>query len=249
VNHWFFAPFLLVLMYALLLVLGLMSLGWNLIAAALRPLLSRERGQTLGRAAISRTYGTFWWLARSCGLMKMDARALDVLREVRGLVVVANHPSMLDALILVARLPRSVCVMKASLMRNAFLGPGARLARYIRNDSPRSMIRLAVNDLKQGGQLVLFPEGTRTTQDPLNPFRPGFTAIAKLAEVPIQTVFIDTNSPYLGKGWPIWRVPRFPISYTVRLGQQFPPQADSNAQLRDIEAYFALHVQPRPDPL
>lgn len=235
-------------MYGLLLFLGMMSLGWNLMASLLYPLLSRERGLVIGRAAISRVYRTFWTTANALGLMKMDASALDPLRQERRLVVVANHPSMLDALILIARLPRSVCVMKASLMRNAFLGPGARLARYIRNDSARSMIRIAVEDLKQGGQLVLFPEGTRTSQTPINPFRPGFTLIAKLADAPIQTVFIDTDSPYLSKGWPIWRLPQFPLVYTVRLGQQFPPQADSNAQLREIEEYFAQHVHRSPTP-
>lgn len=247
-NHWLFAPFLLALMYLLLLLLGLLSLGWNMIATLLYPVLPREHGLRIGRATISRVYRAYWRTARGLGLMKMDARALDTLRDVPGLVVVANHPSMLDALILVARLPRSACVMKASLMRNVFLGPGARLARYIRNDSPRSMIKVAVEDLKQGGQLVLFPEGTRTSQDPINPFRPGFTLIAKLADAPIQTVFIDTDSPYLSKGWPIWRLPRFPLVYTVRLGQQFQPQTDANALLLNIEAYFAQHVHRRVKP-
>ena len=82
---------------------------------------------------------------------------------------------MLDALLLVARLPRSACIMKADLMRNIFLSAGARLARYIRNDSARTMVRLAVEDLKNGGQLVIFPEGTRTVTPPLNAFRPGVT--------------------------------------------------------------------------
>jgi 1-acyl-sn-glycerol-3-phosphate acyltransferase len=132
--------------------------------------------------------------------------------------------------------------MKASLMRNPFLGAGARLARYIRNDSPRSMIKLAVEDLRHGGQLVIFPEGTRTTHAPINPFRPGVTLIAKLAGAPIQTAFIDTDSPYLGKGWPIWKLPPLPIVFTVRLGERFAPHADSDALLHTLEDYFRAHV-------
>jgi 1-acyl-sn-glycerol-3-phosphate acyltransferase len=143
---------------------------------------------------------------------------------------------------LVARLPRSACVMKASLMRNPFLWPGARLARYIRNDSPHGMVRVAVDDLAQGGQLVLFPEGTRTTQRPVNAFRPGFTLIAKLAKAPIQAVFIDTDSPYLGKGWPLWRLPPLPIVFTVRMGRRFSPQDDHAALLAQVEAHFAAGV-------
>ncbi len=117
---------------------------------------------------------------------------------------------MLDALLIVAFVPRGVCIMKAALMNNVFLGAGARLARYIRNDTALGMVRGAVTCLREGGQLVVFPEGTRTVQAPINPFMPGVTLIAHLAQTPIQTVLIETDSPYLRKGWPIWRLPRFP---------------------------------------
>jgi 1-acyl-sn-glycerol-3-phosphate acyltransferase len=234
-------PLTLVL-HAQLLVLGAMSLAWNLIAMLLYPFLSRERGLAVGRAGIAHGYALYWKFTALIGMLRIDSRALDALRDERGLIVVANHPSMLDALLLVARLPRSACIMKAELMRNIFLGAGARLARYIRNDSPRGMIRLAVDDLKHGGQLVIFPEGTRTTQAPVNPFRPGVTLIAKLANAPIQTVFIDTDSPYLGKHWPIWKLPPLPIVFKVRLGRRFAPSADANALLKELEAYFAAHV-------
>ncbi|MFZ5542288.1 MAG: lysophospholipid acyltransferase family protein [Pseudomonadota bacterium] len=231
-------------LHAQLLVLGLISLAWNLVAMLLYPLLPRERGLRIGRAGIARGYALFWWLASLSGMLRIDSEALDALRDERGLIVVGNHPSMLDALILVARLPRSACIMKAELMRNVFLGAGARLARYIRNDSARGMIRLAVQDLKAGGQLVIFPEGTRTTTNPVNPFRPGVTLIAKLAQVPIQTVFIDTDSPYLGKGWPIWKLPPLPIRFSVRLGRRFEPQADADALLAEMERYMAANVKP-----
>ena len=123
-------------------------------------------------------------------------------------------------------------------MRNVFLGGGAKMARYICNDSAHTMIRLAVEDLRRGGQLVVFPEGTRTVSSPLNAFRPGVTLIAKLAQAPIQTVFIDTDSPYLGKGWPLWRVPPLPLVFTLRLGQRFAPMQDSALLMQQLEHYF-----------
>ena len=223
----------------LLLLLGLMSLSWNLLAAVLYPLLARQRGLALGRRVISRCYGGFWAFAELTGMIRIESQAMDRFRDESGLIIAANHPSMMDALILVARLPRSACIMKADLMKNVFLGAGARLARYICNDSPRSMIRLAVRDLQDGGQLVIFPEGTRTTQWPVNPFNSGVALIAKLAQVPIQAVFIDSDSPYLGKGWPVWRLPPLPIVFRVRAGERFAPSADPAALSRQIEQYFA----------
>jgi 1-acyl-sn-glycerol-3-phosphate acyltransferase len=227
------------LFYVLLLHLGAMSLTWNLVSFVIYPLLSRQQGTVVGRAAISSVYRGFWTCAQWLGLMRIDYAALDVLSRDAGLIIAANHPSMLDALLVVARVPRGICIMRASLMRNPFLGAGARLARYIRNEPPRGMIRSAVDNLKAGGQLVLFPEGTRTIEPPINPFRPGVTLIAHMAKVPIQTVFIETPSPYLGKGWPIWRMPQFPVVFSARLGRRFEPEADHQGLLKRLEAYFA----------
>ena len=250
-----FALPLTLLLLAQLVLLGLMSLAWNALAVLLYLLLPRELSVAVGRKGISYGYRAFWAIAARIGMLRLDAGVLDALRDEPGLIIVANHPSLLDAPMLVARLPRSACIMKAELMRNPFLGAGARLARYIRNDSPRRMVRRAVQDLQRGGQLVLFPEGTRTMQRPLNPFRPGVTLIAKLAQAPIQAVFIDTDSPYLGKGWPLWRLPPLPIEFSVRLGERFAPAEDSDALLVQIERYFAAGLrtpvqpasaQPRP---
>jgi 1-acyl-sn-glycerol-3-phosphate acyltransferase len=226
--------------YLLLLGLGLASLAWSLVAALLLPVVTPQRGQAIGRHVVASSYRVFWNLTASFGLMEIDSQALDRLNDdATGLVVVANHPSMVDALLIVARLRRGVCIMKGDLMRNVFLGAGARIARYIPNDSPRTMLRHAVANLQDGAQLVMFPEGTRTEAgDMLNRFRPGVTAIAHKAGVPIQTVFIETDSPYLRKGWPIWRVPPFPMAFTLRLGQRFEPREGAALPLDELETYF-----------
>jgi 1-acyl-sn-glycerol-3-phosphate acyltransferase len=232
-----------VLFYVLLAHLGAMSLTWNLASLALYPFLTRAQGVVVGRAAISSVYRGFWYCAQWLGLMRVDCAALDTLGRDAGLIIAANHPSMLDALLVIARVPRGICIMRASLMRNPFLGAGARLARYIRNDPPRGMIRSCVANLKEGGQLVLFPEGTRTVKPPINPFRPGVTLIAQMAQVPIQTVIIESDSPYLGKGWPIWRTPEFPVVIRMRLGQRFAPEADHQGLLKRLEAYFETELR------
>jgi 1-acyl-sn-glycerol-3-phosphate acyltransferase len=232
-----------VIFYGLLLGLGLVSLAWNLIALPLLVLMPRERSRWLGRAVISNVYRAFWHVAGATGLLKMDATAIDGLKDEPGLIIVANHPSVLDALMIVARLPRSACLMKSTLLINPFLGPGARLADYIRNDAPVATIRSCVRDLRRGGQLVMFPEGTRTTRHPINEFRPGVTLIAKHAKSPIQTVFIDTDSPFVGKGWPVLRLPPLPVRFTVRMGERFAPQRDDAALLKTLEDYFAQGVR------
>ena len=229
-----------------LLLLGLMSMAWSVAAVLLYPLLPRAAGRRIGRAYIAHVFRIFWRIAAASGMLRLHSEVLDTLRDEGGLIIVANHPSMLDALMLVARLPKSACIMKASLVHNPFLGPGARLARYIRNDSAYGMIQCAVKDLQDGGQLVLFPEGTRTTQWPVNPFHASFALIAKRAHAPVQAVFIDTRSPYLGKGWPLWRLPPLPIEFSVRLGPRFAPPQDHRALLAEVQACFAAGAPVQP---
>jgi 1-acyl-sn-glycerol-3-phosphate acyltransferase len=232
------------LLFALVIAqLGLVLLVWALLAPLLSLLLPRHTGERIGRSGISWIYRTGWATAERLGMMEIDSSVLDPLHdEPGGLIVAANHPAMYDAMVVVARLPRGACIMKAELVRNVFLGGGARLAGYIRNDSGRGMVRDAVACLKEGGQLVMFPEGTRTVRPPVNPFKPGMTLIAQLAQVPIQTVIIESDSPYLRKGWPLLRPPPAPVVIRVRLGRRFEPQADHRSLLRVVEGYFAQEL-------
>jgi len=225
--------------------LGASLLLLSSVARILVFLLPRRVAMNVGRSAVSFIYRCCWASAQRLGLMRIDAEALDVLRgERRGLILAANHPTMLDAMLVVARLPRTVCVMRADLMRNVLLGPGARLASYIGNDSGRGVVRESVAALREGHMLVLFPEGTRTSNPPVNALKPGVTLIAKLADVPIQTVLIRCESPYLRKGWPLLRTPPRTVVIRVTLGQRFQASEDCRGALRRIEAYFARELMP-----
>lgn len=220
--------------------LGLVSLAWNFIAFVLRFVLRGETARRVGQAGIAYGYRFYWTCARASGLMRLEAGSLDVLRDVPGgMVIAANHPSLLDALMIVARLPRSTCVMKGALMRNPFLGAGAGLAGYVPNDSTRTMVRLAVQRLHEGSQLVVFPEGTRSPSPRrIHPFSRSIALIAQRAQVPIQTVVIETDSPYLAKGWPLWKLPPVPIVFRARLGECFAPSADPEQLCAALETWF-----------
>jgi 1-acyl-sn-glycerol-3-phosphate acyltransferase len=218
--RWIFFIPLALLLYALLLLLGSISLAWNLVAMLLYPVLPARVGRSLGRRVIAFAYRSFWATASAIGMMRIDANCLDALRDERGVIFVANHPTMLDALLLVARLPRSACIMKADLMRNIFLGAGARLARYIRNDSARTMVRLAVDDLKDGGQLVIFPEGTRTVPGRALQMQRAAANIALRGARVLTPVFIECEPPTLSKHEPWYRIPARRAHFTLRVGAE-----------------------------
>ena len=230
------------LFFAMTALLGLMCIVWSPLAALLYHLLPRRGGTRLGQWVIMRGFRFYLGCLRAIGLVRIDLTALDALDAERGLVIVPNHPSLIDVMLISSRLPRTTGIMKAELRDNVFLAGGARLARYIRNDSPMSLIKQAADEIKCGSQLLVFPEGTRTVQHPVNPFKGGFALIAKKARVPVQTVFIESNTPYLRKGWPLFRRPPFPLEYRVRLGRRYDAIDNVKAFTDDLEAYFRAEL-------
>ena len=100
------------------------------------------------------------------------------------------------------------------------------------------MLRAAGDSLHAGRHLLLFPEGTRTRQLPINALQRTVGVIARRANVPVQTLIIETNTAFLAKGWPLLRVPAMPMVYRVRLGRRFDPPADIEAFTAGLDAYF-----------
>lgn len=231
-------------LYLGLIWLGFLSLSWTLIAAPLYLVLPKRIAMRLGRYVIMIAFRAYLASLSLSQRASFDLKELDALRHQGPLIIAPNHPSLLDAVMVISRLPNVACVLKTELMNNIFLGAGARLARYIRNESIRQMVMEASEDFKTGGQLLLFPEGTRTVRQPVNPLKGSVALISAQAQVPIQTVLIETNSRYLSKGWSLFRKPIMPVRYHVRLGKRFDPPANSHVLMRELEAYFTQNLNP-----
>ena len=222
--------------------LGVICLGWAPCAWILCKLRPADDGR-FGRRAITACIRFYLRALEAIGAMRFDIGALDAL-EGGPLIIAPNHPRLIDAFLVVSRLTNVVCIMKNDINDNVFLGQAARLAGYISNDSAVQMIRDSVRTLKRGNHLLLFPEGTRTVREPVNPMTGAVGLIASRAGVPVQTVFIECDSPYLRKGWPLLRRPRLPIHFRVRLGQRFDPPKDPRAFTAMLEQYFVETLAP-----
>ncbi|AXK38932.1 lysophospholipid acyltransferase family protein [Crenobacter cavernae] len=228
------------------LFLALICLSWGVIALPLRLVLTARRGRPLGRRAAMRSFRLYLWGLSALGACRFELDELDSLRDAGPLVLVANHPGLLDAPLLISRLPNVACIMKASLLDNPLFGAAARLAGYIRNDAPLSMVLAASRELQSGGQLLLFPEGGRSRHHPVSPFAPTAALIARRAGVAVQTLIIETDSPYLSKGWPALKTPLLPIRFRVRLGERFEPETDTRELTRAIEQHIVGALTPQP---
>ncbi len=232
---------------AMLVGLGALAglcLLWLPCALVLKPLLPQRLGQPLGRRMISFGFRVYLRMLSLFCACRFDLHEIDQLRDQGPLIVAANHPSLLDAVMIVSRLPNAVCVMKASLMDNILFGAAARLARYIRNDVALKMIFGAREELEQGAMLVIFPEGSRTLNFPFDASTPSVGLIANRSKIPVQTLLIEFSTPYLGKAWPLFRRPVLPLSCRIRLGRRFPPPSNVQAFSAELDTYFSSEFGP-----
>ncbi len=149
------------------------------------------------------------WLAwlRASGITKVTWIGFDAPLP-RGSVYVANHPSIVDATLILARLPDAVCIFKPALMRNPAIGPAAAMAGYVRGDTGLDIIKAAGAKVAAGQSMLVFPEGTRTAAGTmLGKMKPGFALIAAQAKAPVSLMIIRA-SPELGvRGRPLWPAP------------------------------------------
>jgi 1-acyl-sn-glycerol-3-phosphate acyltransferase len=226
----------------LAMVVGLTALGQicllGLPAALLLMCSPKDWRIPLGRRLIAFGFTTYLWFLRIFCFVRLDCSALDTIRQQPSLIVIANHPSLLDAVILLSKLPRAACVMKAVLRSNPLFASMARLSGYISNEDPMKLIKQSCDELASGRQLLIFPEGTRTVKPPINSFGQMTALIASRSNSVIQTVFIDYSTLYLGKSGSLFQKPTLPLVIKVRLGDQFESSGSSSMMTERLESYY-----------
>jgi len=138
----------------------LLSLVWfNLLLIVQRDRASRRR---LARRSIAASFRFFLTVARGLGVLDYRIHNLDALRSDRGCLVVANHPTLIDYVILASVMPETDCLVKSALLRNPFVSGVIRAADYLINSEAEPLLAASQQRLAQGDTLLIFPEGTRT---------------------------------------------------------------------------------------
>jgi 1-acyl-sn-glycerol-3-phosphate acyltransferase len=223
---------------------GVFGLALNGVCLLLGWLPARPGVERFFQALLHRLFA-LWirWLSFA-RLVRFRFDGFERLPATLGLVLVSNHPGLMDVTYLLAKIPRGICAFKPAIRRNPVLGAAARRAGYLASDGGHDFLRAAAEKVAAGDTFIVFPEGTRTASGALHPFKSGFVLVARRARAPIQLVRIACDAPLLAKGRPWWRVPPLPAEVSVALGPLLPPPTDEkNAEVGAwVEAWFRAEV-------
>jgi len=214
-------------MFRSLILLTFWSIATSLAALALFP-------YTLLTGHVDTLYWTAMKIARG-GLKLVGVRVqllgLENLDLSRAYIYMCNHVSNLDPPVVIGWLPQRTSVMaKRELFRIPILGRAMRMASVVpidrgKKDAAITSVRAAADVLRSGLSMVVFPEGTRSPDGRLLPFKKGPFYMATETDAPIVPVTVLHTDKMLPKGGfrlrsgtasVVFHAPITPSSFTTR---------------------------------
>jgi 1-acyl-sn-glycerol-3-phosphate acyltransferase len=190
----------------------------------------------------ARFYRWFFVLLR--GLVPVCQWRVDpAVKTIRGAVIVANHLSYLDPILLISFFQRHTTIAKQRLFHIPLYGRMLRLSGYIPSsaDGPLAEIMLASMEkmpafLSGGGNLIIFPEGTRSRDGQIGDLNTGAFKIARLCNAPIHVVYIQNTARLFRPGRFLFDTRTANTVRVEHLARIEPGYDDADFSLKDVMA-------------
>ena len=201
---------------------GLGSVWLAVVWLRIRALLDRDQVEPWRKAqrAIRRLFRWHQGVMETLGLIEVHWIGAERLAVPGPKIIVANHPSLIDVVLVISQLPQADCIVASKRAENRWLRGSVAAADYITNDSGVAVVYEAARRLKAGRTLVVFPEGTRTPADErLGHFQRGAAHIALATGLDMLPIEISVEPRMLMKGQSWYHVPPRAGRYTLRVGE------------------------------
>lgn len=228
------------------------GIGGLLLRVLLFPLLNflvrhRQQRVMLARAVIRFSFRGFVGLMHTVGVLRYEIIGRARL-ERTGLLILANHPTLIDTVFLMAFVKHADCIVKSALWNNPFTSGPVRAAGYINNTDNGQDVDLITNciaSLKDGNNLIVFPEGTRTPRCGAIALKRGAANIAVRGARNVTPVVIRCEPMTLGKGDPWWRVPPRFVRFRIEVHDDIPIERFISGETTNVIAarHLTNHLQ------
>lgn len=198
-------------------VFGMGGIVMALAAPVLLLILDTQYREKLARAIIHHWFRAYVKLMKILGLLIVEVRGTQKLQR-QSLLILANHPSLIDVVILISLVKNCVCIVKTALWANPFTWAPVYLAGFIRNTGGPQLIDDAIRAIHAGNNLILFPEGTRTRPDQSILFKRGAANMIVRGKIKqVTPVVITCSEPTLTKGNSWYQIPRQALHFQLEV--------------------------------
>lgn len=189
----------------------------------LQALLLRDsaRRQRAARTVVQGAFRLFVGWMRLLGLICSEVLGAEKLQR-RGLLILANHPTLIDVAFLISLVPNASCVVKSTLATHPCTRGPVRATGYICNNPDSDLMLACAETLAAGSNLIIFPEGTRSLPGQALKMQRGAAQIALRGGLDITPVRIRCEPLGLYKGQTWWTVAKCPLRFTIEVGDDLP---------------------------
>jgi 1-acyl-sn-glycerol-3-phosphate acyltransferase len=207
-----------------------LSVGGFILATTVIPMVTlfnhdEDARNRRAQYIIRQSFRVYVTMLRILGVLTLEVVGAEKLPACRGKLIIANHPTLIDIVLLMALVPDARCVVKSQLFGNWLMGPVVRATGYISNDyEPEVLIEKCRETLEAGYNLIIFPEGTRSTPGQPLHFQRGFAHVATIAEAILQPIVISCEPITLVKGEPIYKIPDSRPSFRIEVADEIDPK-------------------------
>ncbi len=200
------------------------GLGGLLLHVFIFPLMKmviwqRPRQMFYAKSVVHQACRLFIGLMRMLGVLQYEVIGQERLHG-EGLLILANHPTLIDTVFLMAFVKNADCIVKADLKTNPFTRGAVNAAGYIFNNQGSELIDDCVKSLQGGNNVIVFPEGTRTAPDGQIRLKRGAATIAVRAKCNVTPVLMTCWPPTLGKGDKWWKIPRVKVTFRIEVQEE-----------------------------
>ena len=183
-----------------------------------------KQRQMIARRHISAAFRFFLNTAQRIGALEYRIEGVEKLTNDQGCLLLANHPTLIDYVLITSVMPQAECIAKAELLKNPFLSGAVSAAGYLINSAGDELVRQCAQRLNEGGVIVIFPEGTRTEVGQYPKLQRGAANIAVRTESEMRLVQIYCTETLLRKGSRWYKVPARKPVFIVKVLDRLSPQ-------------------------
>ncbi len=156
---------------------------------------------------IAFTFNIFCRLMKFTGAIDYRIEGAEILAQDRNCLIVANHPSLIDYVLVASQLKQCDCLVKSAIWANPFMKHIVKAAGYIPNETPDDLLDLCEERFQRDNVLLVFPEGTRTTPGVQSKLQRGAAQIAIRTKRDLRIVHISVSPSFLTKQKKWYQVP------------------------------------------
>ncbi len=182
----------------------------------------------------------------------IKVRGIENVPAKGGVLFVSNHQSNFDIPILIGFVPRDKgFIAKKELMKVPVFRMWMKALGCVfidRHDARQTLsaFSLAATSLKEGHSIVIFPEGTRSSDGTLGHFKPGSLKLAIKANVPVVPVTINGSRNIMPKGTSLIKSASVEVIISPPLILDELAEKDPKAIAEKIKGIISAHLTPNP---